>query len=282
MTTTQTPTADNAILSKIIKLLKLAESSNVHEASAAAARAAELMAKYELDAADLALAKNDGKRTDEPIGEESVFTTKQRDGWRGVLLYGVALGYGCRSFTRRTLVRDKDGRWAPKRYKAGPDKGKVVFNQWGETQWETEVNWMILGRPNGVSAAKYTYSYLLNEIERLCKQAYRALPDWERPLAAAATAWYTSFKVGAAEEVSRRMCERRQQVQQSANNSQALVLVRQDEAAVDKAYKDMKLRTAPGYSVSRGDAYTQGRKAGRNINLDGGRGLNRAPNLVED
>jgi len=59
-------TYDEAI-QKAAKLLRLANSSNPHEAALAAARAQEIMDRYQIDHASITIADNGHARPDEPI-----------------------------------------------------------------------------------------------------------------------------------------------------------------------------------------------------------------------
>lgn len=84
------------VLDKVRKLLALAESDNVHEAAAAAARAQSLIEAHRLEgilAAEAAVA-------DDPIDELVLETTKRLRRWKTVLAGGLAEVNGCMSFTR--------------------------------------------------------------------------------------------------------------------------------------------------------------------------------------
>lgn len=115
------------MLEKVRKLLALAGSDNEHEAAAAAARAASIMERYEIEAADL------GNLDDEP--EEIEETTFDDHGgrltrWRAVLASILAQASGC-----------------------------AVYTVGGRIQ--------IVGKPSDVERAGILFRYCREEIERL-------------------------------------------------------------------------------------------------------------------
>jgi hypothetical protein len=81
------------IIEKIQKLLRLSKSKNEHEAALAAARAQELLAKYNLDEADL---------TEREIPKEACTakteTVKKPAGWVYILASSVAGAFDCSYF----------------------------------------------------------------------------------------------------------------------------------------------------------------------------------------
>ena len=88
------------VLSRVRKLLALAESPNVHEAASAAARAQELISQHRLEAvleAEDAAATQDAA---DPIGQETLETSKRLRRWKTVLAGGLARANGCIAFTR--------------------------------------------------------------------------------------------------------------------------------------------------------------------------------------
>lgn len=60
------------VLDKVRKLLELAKSANEHEAATAAARAAELMLKHQIEEADLEAVKPAGEHRIDPAGHEVI------------------------------------------------------------------------------------------------------------------------------------------------------------------------------------------------------------------
>ncbi|MEQ8762824.1 MAG: DUF2786 domain-containing protein [Planctomycetota bacterium] len=84
---------DDRLTERIRKLLALAESQNPNEAAAAAARAAELMARYRIDRVLL--------EAHDPEVEDLFFEeTREKHTWRGILADGVTRSFGCRIYWR--------------------------------------------------------------------------------------------------------------------------------------------------------------------------------------
>lgn len=85
------------ILAKVRALRELAKSSNLNEATAAAARADALIQQYQLEEAELSTAPEQG----EPIREhaEPVWAQRERPFWRSILCNVLAHHYGCSSWT---------------------------------------------------------------------------------------------------------------------------------------------------------------------------------------
>jgi|GEM_PF-2788393 len=127
---TQTQTPDN-VLDRVRKLLRLAQHAGSEaEAALASTRAAELMARHEIDAATISLESSD-TRAAEPIDRaHRVTATKKKVGWHMRLAGGAAALYGCRAY------------W------------------WGGAV-------QLFGRQSAVQAAGYTAQYLIREVERL-------------------------------------------------------------------------------------------------------------------
>ena len=88
-------------------------------------------------------------------------------------------------------------------------------------------------------------------------------------------AWKNSWKLGCALTIAGRLEERRNQIMRDVGgaNPHAMVLVKKDDAAVAAVMSSLHLRTAKPYRIGRNDGFGAGKEAGRNINLDGGKGL---------
>ncbi|MEG2173452.1 MAG: DUF2786 domain-containing protein, partial [Desulfovibrionaceae bacterium] len=84
------------ILNKIRKLLRLSQSSNVYEAAAAAAKAQELLSKYNLERESI-------RFDDEASEAQSIYKkTRQRlEGWAHYLANGSADAFDCRYYHER-------------------------------------------------------------------------------------------------------------------------------------------------------------------------------------
>ena len=124
----------SAIIDKVRKLLRLAESPNANEAAAAAAKAQSLIDEHNLNAALLSL---DGAETepDEPIEnfgrkDAPLDGGKQNDTWRWRLASTVMYANACRGYVNGGSIH-------------------------------------IVGRPSDVETVRYLYAYLKAEVAQL-------------------------------------------------------------------------------------------------------------------
>lgn len=118
-------------IEKVAKLLRLATSSNPHEAALAASRAQEIIDRFNIEAAALAL---DGKpsNTSEPIKDFGADPLEEKHStWRWRFLSTVVRMNGCKAYL------------CSKQYK-------------------------IIGRPSDVQTVRYFFAWLCREIDRLC------------------------------------------------------------------------------------------------------------------
>ena len=173
--------SSDKVLDKIRKLLRLAEGAGSEgEAAAAAGAAARLMAEHEVAMADLDAGEVADPEDSELVGEESVDTTGKIVPWRGSLAHSAARLFGCRMFYGCHLR----GMGVPYR---------------------------VVGRPRDIGAVRYTYQYLVREVERLATMAWEC-QELEFKLAAmrgetvygreTAATWKTSFRLGAATTIA--------------------------------------------------------------------------------
>jgi hypothetical protein len=153
----------------------------------------------------------------------------------------------------------------------------------------------LLGRQSAVQAATYTIHYLWREVDRLAGEALRRItavydPRWS------ARKFGNSFRLGAANEIARRLHEqrdaqkaaRRAELERLATEApvdgeapavraqQALVRVEADAVEVEEAYKAFSRRhnfkPSSGGRVSSSWAYAEGREAGKRVALGGAKG----------
>jgi hypothetical protein len=131
--TIETRTQEEKVIERVRKLLALAGSSNEHEAAAAAAKAQELLLKYNLSTASV-----EGETpTEEAV--QKVFTDHDNYsmGWRSTLLSAICAATSCK------MVQQKSYQHAfAKRF------------------W-------IFGKESNVEVAYYLYEYLVKELLRV-------------------------------------------------------------------------------------------------------------------
>lgn len=230
------------IIDRIKKLLSLSESTNENEAALAAARAAELMLKHEIKAAQLC------EEEQEDVDTIKIDESKQIVNWKANLMGGLANSLGCMFF----LQKRRQG-------------GKVV----------TRYN--VAGQPSKVDTISYMYAYLVAEINRLADICYRrhALKCRSTRMAAPpARSWKNAFRLGAAETIGARLKAQREETHKAAeDNGQgaALVVVKDAEKAVDMyvAKKYPKMGRTAGATFSSGSGYGAGKEAGKSVGLGG-------------
>jgi len=85
-------------LATVRKLLALSNSTHVHEAAAAAARAQELIARYRLES----LLDAEQSAAADPVEEEVLETARRQRRWKTVLASRLAQANHCVSFVRKT------------------------------------------------------------------------------------------------------------------------------------------------------------------------------------
>lgn len=253
------------IIDRIRKLLELSKSTNEHEAAAAAARAADLMRKHEIDQAVLA-ASAPGETPPEEIITDGIGKEQGKStSWRVLIGQGVAAATGCR-------------------------------------QWSAGGRMNAMGTQSAVGTWNYLCQYLAREVDRLADEAWDGptghLARANGSYSVSARSWKNAFRVGAAQVIRTRLIEqarsnaasRRADVTAAAaaaidpttglppSSTQALAIIDRDAARVTAEYEAMAKRerfvTRKIGQVSSAGGYAAGREAGETVNLSGGgRGL---------
>ena len=235
--------ADENLLDKVKKLLRLAErTNNEGEAAAAAGAAQRLIERHRLDVASLDLSEAHEAPVEAP--EQTVLDgaegRRNKCAWRGSLASGIARANACRVY------------WTGPRLQ-------------------------IVGAPSDTATVRYLYAYLTREIDRLAdtKSGGKAwVHAWR--MGAVAT---VSQRLREARESVRR--EARAEAQASGGTGGAAIvrvdaaLARVDkaESAVEAVMAAMKLRKGKPAAVRAWGAYEQGRADGANIRIAAGAAL---------
>jgi hypothetical protein len=251
--------APSPIVERIRKLLELSKSSNEHEAAAAAARAAELMHKFEIDQAVIA-AMQPGDATPEEIITDGLGKVDGKStSWRVLIGQGVAAATGCR-------------------------------------QWSSGGRMNAMGTRSAVGTWNYLCQYLAREVDRLADDGWTALNGvtW----GASVRSWKNAFRVGAAQVIRTRLIDQARSQSASKrtdvatataavidpntglppSGTQALAIIDRNAARVTAEYEATAKRerfvTRKIGQVSSAGGYAAGRDAGATVNLTGGgRGL---------
>jgi hypothetical protein len=231
------------VIEKIAKLRRLAMSTNINEAAAAAAAADRLMQEHGIAEAQLEAAGEAPKETptEEPT-PLAFWIGNHVPQWQLQLGARLVHHYGCACYTDRS------------RRKVGLD------------QWERGRTLNIVGRPSDLASVRYMYAWLVLEIEGLAQRNRGN-----------GRAWINSFRLGAVRGVIEAMRAEKEKVMAetrqnapiaSANTCAALVLI-DNRAKAAIAARDALHTNLKGGRSSRGpsdgDGYGAGREAGARL-----------------
>lgn len=217
------------ILDRLAKLLEMSKSGNENEAALAAERAAELMVKHQLEIADVEM-RLKGKEARVEV------TTARIDGgddappsrienWHKNLLSSVVDLHGGRAFFR--------------------GRGKYA-------------TFSMIGPKDAVATARYMYSFLERQINRLSRAATRERGE--------SNAWRRSYAIGMVVRVSERLRAGKRAAMATAT-TQALVLVDKTAIAVQAEWDKRKFRDGRSGPRKRPDAGQYGYADGDRVDI---------------
>jgi hypothetical protein len=231
--------APTSVLEQIQKLLNLASrNTSVAEAASAAAKAQELLEKWNLDVSAVENhASADGRREDAKV--RGGFYKWQRDLW-----YSVAHLHFCMYWTQEY--------WSPEQatHKRTYD-GKVQRGAYCKRH-------RLVGRVVNVQATQHLAKYLEGAIENLVNERTRGLRS------EAFSNWAVSFRKGAAMNLMERIEERRQQrVDEAAKKARELAEKGGSSATALTIADVQDLETAANQDFLYGEGWTAKRAAER-------------------
>jgi len=232
------------ILDRIRKLYAVARDGrgNQNEAAVAAAQAAKMMAQYQLEEADLIaheLRHKDGQIVSEEMAEHQY--EKKLPTYYNWLATGVARVFQCH--TRIT--------WKM----AGPDQNVDLVP-----------SMRIFGYSADVTVARWTFSYLLDQINRLTDEGWKSelarLQGIGKPVyASTRRRWKDQYRRGMVSALLRKVVEvyGRERAEVHASDGTSLValkeaLVAQQFPNEDFSYKEQKLPVTDAVAVGHVDA----------------------------
>lgn len=223
------------IVEKIQKLLALSKSQNEHEAAAAAARAAELMTKYQISEAEIPSDEEGSEIISELDVEPGV-----KKGWKGQVIYGVAYSLGIQSF-----------------YTYGTKAFRLV------------------GRDSDLSAAKYMISYLVSEINRLADKAWNKAKMFTAEHGKAWKNSFRVGAAMTVKGRLKEMRDSTIRDARNAGQEQALIKIDKRSAIIeDHLRQNYNIRSGRPTAISSASGLGAGKEAGKNINLGNNKGLN--------
>jgi hypothetical protein len=226
---------DPKIMDRLVKLMQMAERGTEHEAGIAAQRAAELLAKHQLDMADVqgyAASGLEPKVEKGRIDGEDVDDATSLENWHRSLLSAIADALGARPFFRPIT------------------KKKATF-------W-------IIGPADSVSSARYLYMSISRQINKMSRAAMREHGETQN-------AWRRSYAMGMVTRVWERLKAGRAAAMSSASTT-AMVWVDKTKVAIQKEYANLgKMRDVKQGKRKRRDASDYGYMDGEKVDVGGKR-----------
>ena len=222
------------MLERIRRLLALSKSTNVHEAEAAAAKAQELLFKYNIDEADVPgaqKAKSTYQKVLIELGEGRAVA------WKRTLLFAVARTNFCTAFFSHSI----------------DSRGHLH-----------RLNRMsLVGEPHNIEVVSYLLDYLSSEIIRLSEDL------WYKEGTGSKSSWKTSFCYGAVQGVSEVLQIQADLDRQKYVHSTALIVLKDkdlSEAIETLVGTDIPIIRMDG-AVTNHDGIRTGYNEGLNIQL---------------
>jgi hypothetical protein len=266
------------VLDRVRKFLALADNAgSEHEAALAASRAAKLMEEYQLSEAVVRL--DDPQVKPEPILKnerlepDAPKTNRKRVAWKEAIAAAVARDLG------------------------------VKFFWWSHTSWTNgkprkTQDVRGFGRESAIQTWRYTCEYLWRTIDELADKAWSVEGDDDSSMGTT-RAWKNAFRIGCAQRIAERIHENRKTEREitkatreaamrdvgdkasidtavTANREAlAMTVVAKDQVEVDNEYanytRSWKGSIGSIGSVSNGDGYSAGKRAGDRVSLGGKR-----------
>jgi hypothetical protein len=235
---------------KALGCLKLANSSNANEAALAAAKAQEIIDRYQLDISSAEYDSQEDARDKEPITDfgysDPLESMKYNWACWIRLTRCVAIANSC-----RTVMLHQE-------------RGSII---------------KIIGRPSDVSAARYLYGYFKAEVNRLLEEYCKGH----------GRQWAGQFALGVVDAISEKLSSQREATFQTmrkeqGNNPLALVKLNTAIAKMEKRGQDVSAWMNSNLNLCRGrsvggtathegmSARSQGRKAGESIRVSRAKG----------
>lgn len=217
------------ILERLAKLMEMSGSDNEHEASVAAERASELMAREQLTIADVtayvagqSVVSVETGRVDD---EQDAPMSKRCEMWHQLLCLHVVEAFGGRM-------------WRNHRQKS------YIFQ--------------MVGPPTSVSAARYVYCMLEREVGRLARAEMKRRGE--------SNSWRRAYARGMSARIGERLKAGRASVMQSAVGT-AMIFVGAQQKAVDDHIGNMNLKVSKGGQTKTPGALHEGYRDGETVEL---------------
>lgn len=219
----------DSIISKVNKLLALSKSSNANEAAAAAAAANRLIDQYRLSEIDL----NTSEESDPLLEDDGfIYETGRIVPWKSSLAVTLAKHYGC-----------------------------AIFNSVSKDTGRKYSRYKLIGRKSDISLARYMFSWLALECQRLSDQEARGKGK----------VFASSYCQGFVAGVAKQLATSRQESLKNANESAIIKINAREQESIAFMHKMHTLRGKAAPSAARLNplAFDAGMSRGKNIHLGG-------------
>ena len=217
---------------KVGACLRLAQSPNANEAALAAAKAQDIMDRFNITAEVLKQEAGPAAEPDEPVkyfSNEPVLTACQKDSlWSGSLAWHISKHYGCSTIRHTT-------------------------NNAGSRSWS------LVGRPSDVQTTRYMIGLLAEEVRRLAKTHCLG---YSREYA-------KSFKAGVVDTIARKLREQRKTTEDAvrAEAGKGMALVKVNNALATIAKKQEAVDKWIADHTGKGKMFEK-RRASSNVSVD--------------
>jgi hypothetical protein len=224
----------NAIIDKIRHLQSLAKSSNINEATAAAAAADKLISKYRISEVEISIAN---KIADLPAVEdkEILYESGRVTLWKKHLAKVLANHYGC-----------------------------YMWNDWTKNNDRKVSRYRLVGVKNDIEITRYMFAWLLTEIERLSKSHCAGMGH----------VYANSYCIGAVVGIEKQLEKIKQDERAATNSEQTITALACLDERVDRAketlfslHKNLVNVKTHSYSRYNEGAYALGVNVGKSIHL---------------
>lgn len=242
---------DEAILVRIKKLLALSESPNPNEAAAAAAKAQALLTQHNLELAQIEAVSLRKEGVEQFDWSDVVFPSNKSTEWRSTLFGAVIQTTYCKA-------------WFSHR------RGEYRYDSIGRAKRTTTRRAVVIGRPADVEVAKYLFIYLSRQIEREASEHAKA--EARPGVRGERNRLRASFLKGMTDVVYWRLLEEWQDARKQAEQTNALMVVREGELNEWMQQHGVRLGGSSKHYYRGADpySYARGAQAGRDLSLTRG------------
>ena len=232
----------DAVLDKIEKLLAMADRGTLHEAETAAAMASKLLLKFNLSMDDVDTRIDDKERavTDE-LFEMGKIWKKAEGNWIQNLYSAVARNNLCKIILK-------------------PRYGGPRWTVMGKDIW-------VIGKRTNVDMVNFMCQQLIPRIRNLEGRSWKEYQGWDKR-----GKFRRGFLIGATVGISQQLAEQLRSLKKEEPKLDALIIYNDRAVETYVSQKWPNLSKGRGSSTSSNDGYSQGKSAGKNMQIRKGVG----------